>query len=128
MCGFAVQAPSGVVMLRSHPNPRTAAGNVFQTADAERKAADIARAAYGEVARMAESLRKAGVTVHLSEDGGRATPNSVLTQQPVLHVCWTVELAGGSVRCMLARLHLSEPASPGNAAASPYLPQAEKTL
>lgn len=94
MRGFAVQAPSGVVMIRPHyfvPNPETAADNVFQTADGLRTNGEIAEAAFDEVTRMAGRLREAGVTVHLFEDEGTATPDSVFPNN------WFSTHAGGHV-------------------------------
>lgn len=94
MRSFAVQAPSGVVMIRPHyftPNPETAADNVFQTADGLRSASEISKAAYDEVTRMAGQLREAGVTVHLFEDEGVETPDSVFPNN------WFSTHAGGHV-------------------------------
>ncbi|WP_102960443.1 citrulline utilization hydrolase CtlX [Mangrovicella endophytica] len=94
MRGFAVQAPSSVVMIRPHhftPNPETAADNVFQTADGLRTRGEIAEDAFDEVTRMAGRLREAGVTVHLFEDEGSATPDSVFPNN------WFSTHAGGHV-------------------------------
>ena len=77
---LSAQAPRGVVMIRPHhfrPNAATAEDNVFQATDADRSAAAIAGAAHAEVTRAAEALQAAGVAVHLFEDEGRATPDSV---------------------------------------------------
>lgn len=94
MNGFAVQAPSGVVMIRPRhftPNPETAADNLFQAVDGDRSAAEVAAAAYGEVTRMAERLREAGVVVRMFEDEGRSTPDSVFPNN------WFSTHAGGHV-------------------------------
>lgn len=75
----ARHAPRAVVMVRPHhftPNPQTRADNSYQSAPAGTPA-QIARAAYDEVTAMAEALRSAGVTVHLFDDVGTATPDSV---------------------------------------------------
>jgi hypothetical protein len=77
---LSAQAPRSVVMIRPHhfrPNAATAEDNVFQATDAGRSAAAIAAAAHAEVTRAAEALQAAGVAVHLFEDEGRATPDSV---------------------------------------------------
>ena len=94
MPGFAAQAPAGVVMVRPHhftPNPETAADNVFQTADAVHAAEEIAKTAFDEVTRMADRLRAAGVAVHLFEDQGMQTPDSVFPNN------WFSTHAGGHV-------------------------------
>lgn len=72
-------APRAVVMVRPHhfaPNPQTRADNAYQSAPTGTPA-QVARAAYDEVTAMAEALRAAGVTVHLFDDLGTATPDSV---------------------------------------------------
>lgn len=74
-----LQAPSAVVMVRPHhftPNPQTLVDNEFMSIPAG-SPTDIARAAYREVTVMAEALRTAGLEVHLVEDAGRVTPDSV---------------------------------------------------
>lgn len=76
----SVQAPKSVVMIRPHhfqPNPDTAADNSFQSTDQSRQANAISKAAYDEATKMAETLEKAGVGVHLFEDKSRVTPDSV---------------------------------------------------
>lgn len=94
MRGFAVQAPAGVVMVRPHhfsPNPETRADNVFQSGDGVRTAGEIAEDAFDQVTRMADRLRAAGVTVHLFEDEGRDTPDSVFPNN------WFSTHSGGHV-------------------------------
>lgn len=91
---LSVQAPRGVVMIRPHhfsPNAATAEDNVFQATDAGRTAAAIAAAAHGEVTRAAEALEAAGVAVHLFEDEGRTTPDSVFPNN------WFSTHSGGHV-------------------------------
>jgi hypothetical protein len=81
-------------MIRPHhfsPNAATAGDNVFQAMDAARSAAAIATAAYGEVTRAAEALEAMGIAVHLFEDGGRATPDSVFPNN------WFSTHSGGHV-------------------------------
>lgn len=89
------QAPHAVVMVRPHrfsPNPATAADNVFQTvADVDDDRCTIARRAHAEVTAVAERLRAAGVRVHLFEDEGTATPDSVFPNN------WFSTHAGGHV-------------------------------
>ncbi|AGT11111.1 citrulline utilization hydrolase CtlX [Paracoccus aminophilus] len=90
----SVQSPRAVVMIRPHhftPNPSTAADNAFQTEDALRSAAEIARAAHSEATRAAEALQAAGVTVHLFEDETTETPDSVFPNN------WFSTHAGGHV-------------------------------
>jgi hypothetical protein len=91
---LSVQAPRGVVMIRPHhfgPNAATAADNVFQATDAGRSAGAIAAAAHAEVTRAAEALQAAGVAVHLFEDEGCATPDSVFPNN------WFSTHSGGHV-------------------------------
>jgi hypothetical protein len=94
MRGFAAQAPNSVVMIRPHhftPNPETATDNVFQAANEARAEDAIARSAFDEVTRMAERLLRAGVDVHLFEDEGTQTPDSVFPNN------WFSTHAGGHV-------------------------------
>ena len=72
----SVQAPRAVVLVRSssfHPNPETAADNVFQGP----ASADVARAAYLASTNVAQRLAEAGVAVHLFEDANGMCPDSV---------------------------------------------------
>lgn len=73
------QAPSAVVMVRPHhftPNPQTLVDNEFMSVP-DAPPDEVARAAYLEVTAMAGRLGAEGVEVHLVEDTGRATPDSV---------------------------------------------------
>lgn len=91
---LSVQAPRSVVMIRPHhfsPNTATAEDNVFQATDAGRTAAAIAASAHAEVTRAAEALEAAGVAVHLFEDEGRGTPDSVFPNN------WFSTHSGGHV-------------------------------
>ncbi|UVC15396.1 citrulline utilization hydrolase CtlX [Mesorhizobium onobrychidis] len=75
---FSIQAPSAVVMIRPHHftvNDETAADNRFQVA--ERDASDLSPLAYAEITRAAALLQEEGVAVHLFEDEGSDTPDSV---------------------------------------------------
>ncbi|MEM8958122.1 MAG: arginine deiminase-related protein [Pseudomonadota bacterium] len=86
---LSVQAPAAIVMVRPHHftvNAQTAADNAFQSArPADRDAA------YAELTRAAETLRQHGVRVHLFEDEGRTTPDSVFPNN------WFSTHAGGHV-------------------------------
>lgn len=81
-------------MIRPHhftSNPETAADNAFQTVAPQDRAAAIAAAAYDEVTAMAERLRETGVVVHLFEDDGHETPDSVFPNN------WISTHAGGHI-------------------------------
>ncbi|MGM9426244.1 citrulline utilization hydrolase CtlX [Hydrogenophaga sp. MI9] len=77
---MSIQAPPAVVMVRPRhfrPNPETAADNGFQRSP-DRPADEVAQRAFDEVSRAADTLRSAGVAVHLFDDDGRdQTPDSV---------------------------------------------------
>lgn len=73
------QAPSAVVMIRPHhfvPNEQTQGDNSFQTVSPFDKE-HIKQQAFKQVTAMADELQKHGVTVHLFEDEGTKTPDSV---------------------------------------------------
>lgn len=75
----ARHAPRAVVMVRPHqfaPNPQTRVDNTYQSSPSG-SVAQVAAAAYAEVTTMAQTLEDAGVTVHLFDDLGTATPDSV---------------------------------------------------
>lgn len=94
MRSFNVQAPAGVVMVRPHrftPNPETEADNTFQSRSEIGSAELIAARAYAEVTAAADALGKAGVAVHLFEDEGTDTPDSVFPNN------WFSTHAGGHV-------------------------------
>lgn len=89
----SLQAPASVVMIRPHhftPNTETAQDNHFQT-NADQNTETVAQTAYGEVTRAAEALEAAGVRVHLFEDEGTATPDSVFPNN------WFSTHSGGHV-------------------------------
>ena len=76
----SVQAPASAIMIRPHhfwPNSETAADNSFQQQPQTTDAARVARAAHDEVTRAAETLRAAGIGVHLFDDISDQTPDSV---------------------------------------------------
>ena len=75
---LSIQAPSSVVMVRPHhflPNPETEQDNAFQHRADE--GANVAKRAYDEVTQVVNVLRARGVNVHLFEDNGHHTPDSV---------------------------------------------------
>ncbi|MFC3073635.1 citrulline utilization hydrolase CtlX [Shinella pollutisoli] len=89
---YSVQAPSAVVMVRPHHftvNTETAADNRFQVLAATGE--DLAAAAYDEITRAARTLEDHGVTVHLFDDEGTQTPDSVFPNN------WFSTHAGGHV-------------------------------
>ncbi|MDQ3626167.1 MAG: arginine deiminase-related protein [Verrucomicrobiota bacterium] len=69
------QSTNAIVMIRPHrfhPNPETAADNAFQQAIAEGEMPAVSTAAQREFDDAVETLRAAGVTVHVVDD--TATP------------------------------------------------------
>lgn len=94
MANQSAQAPNAVVMIRPHhfmPNGATAADNAFQAANTHRGPDEMAKAAYGEVSRLAEGLAAAGVRVHVFEDHATGTPDSVFPNN------WISTHAGGDI-------------------------------
>lgn len=89
------QAPAAVVMVRPHhfrTNSATAADNVFQrSAAGEDDATHVEASAYSEVSDLVDALRVAEVRVHLYEDDGDTTPDSVFPNN------WFSTHAGGRV-------------------------------
>ena len=76
----SVQAPSAVIMIRPHhfsPNAETARDNAFQRDAAGLESDAVAAAAREEADHAAEALRAAGVRVHVFDDRGTETPDSV---------------------------------------------------
>lgn len=89
---YSVQAPGAVVMVRPHHftvNTETAADNSFQVMHDDD--ADLAAIAYAEITATARTLQDHGVTVHLFEDEGKVTPDSVFPNN------WFSTHAGGHV-------------------------------
>jgi len=75
-----VQAPRAVVMVRPHhftPNPETAADNAFQLPRPELTADSLEARALREFDGVVRTLMSHGVRVHVFEDLGRETPDSV---------------------------------------------------
>ena len=65
------QSARAVLMIRPsgfHPNPETAADNAFQRPIEPAEASAVARAAEEEFDRAVETIREAGVTVHVLDD------------------------------------------------------------
>ena len=88
------QAPSAVVMVRPHhfcSNPETADDNKFQILTSDNNAQKIAQDAYLQVTKAAQALRESGVEVHLFEDEGETTPDSVFPNN------WFTTHTGGYV-------------------------------
>ncbi|MFN3258630.1 MAG: citrulline utilization hydrolase CtlX [Ilumatobacter sp.] len=77
----SVQAPRAVVMIRPHhfePNEQTRVDNVFQTdAPIDAAAMTVSRDAFDEATAVADVLQRHGIAVHLFDDDGHATPDSV---------------------------------------------------
>ncbi len=75
-----IQAPSSIIMIRPHnfhPNPMSAQDNSFQKDIDPEHYRQIAQTAYEEVSKAAEILESLDITVHLFEDEGKETPDSV---------------------------------------------------
>ncbi len=76
----SAQAPASVIMIRPHhfsPNEETAKDNAFQQLDIIRSRDEIAKDAYDEASKAAKTLEDKGVKVHIFEDTGTKTPDSV---------------------------------------------------
>lgn len=88
----SAQAPAAVVMIRPHNftvNGQTADDNSFQAAGID--LSGIAEKAFSEITDAAKTLRHHGVIVHMFEDEGTATPDSVFPNN------WFSTHAGGLV-------------------------------
>ena len=80
MAMSSMQAPSAVVMIRPHHfrvNPETAADNAFQQDSSAMDQTELAQSAYDELTVAAKRLENEGIRVHIFEDEGTATPDSV---------------------------------------------------
>lgn len=87
---YSVQAPAAVVMVRPHHftvNTETAADNRFQAGTDMGE--ELAGRAYEEITRAAAVLESHGIEVHLFEDEGTQTPDSVFPNN------WFSTHAGG---------------------------------
>ena len=92
---MSAQAPSAVVLIRAQrfvPNPATAADNAFQS-DTPAGQSEEATAAHAlaEMDAVADTLRAAGVRVHVFEDQDHTRPDSVFPNN------WLSTHAGGTV-------------------------------
>jgi hypothetical protein len=90
---FSSQAPAAVIMVRPHAfcsNPDTLLDNAFQRTTPT-VASDVSAMAYAEVSTMVRQLQDAGLTVHVFEDTGTRTPDSVFPNN------WFSTHAGGQV-------------------------------
>lgn len=88
------QAPGSVVMIRPHhfsPNPDTAQDNKFQQTPTECSAQHIKEQAFAQVSKMREILAQWDINVHLFDDEGTDTPDSVFPNN------WFSTHAGGHV-------------------------------
>jgi len=75
----SVQAPSSIMMIRPHhfrTNGETAADNAFQSTN-NLDSAEISKRAFDEVTDAIIVLEGVGIQVHLFEDDGQETPDSV---------------------------------------------------
>lgn len=90
----SVQSPSAVVMIRPHHffiNPETAADNAFQESGVKNNRSVLAKSAYDELTKAADRLQENGVNVHVFEDEGTETPDSVFPNN------WFSTHAGGHI-------------------------------
>ena len=90
----SAHSPSAVVMVRPHHfyvNPQTAADNAFQQADINCCPETLATSAYQELSVAAGKLESAGIRVHVFEDEGTETPDSVFPNN------WFSTHAGGHI-------------------------------
>ncbi len=88
------QAPNSVVMIRPHnfcPNPETLEDNSFQSKSAISDPGTISQNAYQQVTEVEKQLNKVGIKVHVFEDTGTATLDSVFPNN------WFSTHAGGHV-------------------------------
>lgn len=87
------QAPGAVVMIRPHhfsPNPETLQDNRFQQ-EVSGELDVVKNKAYVQVTQAQQQLQKAGVAVHVFEDLGTETPDSVFPNN------WFSTHAGGQI-------------------------------
>ncbi|MDO9498236.1 MAG: arginine deiminase-related protein [Nocardioides sp.] len=92
---MSAQAPSAVILIRAErfvPNPATAADNAFQAQTPAGQSEDATAAkALAEMEAVAETLRAAGVRVHVFDDQDHTRPDSVFPNN------WLSTHAGGMV-------------------------------
>jgi len=90
----SIQAPSAVVMIRPHHfkvNSETAKDNVFQKNSSSLSESELSLAAHAELTLAAKTIENAGVKVHIFEDDGVDTPDSVFPNN------WFSTHAGGHI-------------------------------
>ncbi|MGB0867286.1 MAG: citrulline utilization hydrolase CtlX [Granulosicoccaceae bacterium] len=90
----SVQAPAAVVMIRPHHfrvNPETAADNAYQVDTSTMNPQQLSRDAFHQLSSAAEQLEQVGVKVHVFEDEGADTPDSVFPNN------WFSTHSGGHV-------------------------------
>ena len=90
----SAQAPVAVIMIRPHhfsPNEETAEDNAFQQSANGLNQFEMAKAAYSEATLAAETLERHGIKVHIFEDKGVETPDSVFPNN------WFSTHAGGHI-------------------------------
>ena len=103
----SAHCPSAVVMIRPHRffvNPQTRQDNVFQRHPIGISPEALAQSAYREMTAAAVKLEATGITVHVFEDEGTETPDSVFPNN------WFSTHAGGHIAIypMLAPLRRKE--------------------
>ena len=89
----SIQAPGAVVMIRPHhfcSNPETRDDNAFQTLS-NRSVDATSDAALAEFDQAVADLREAGIRVHVFDDLGTETPDSVFPNN------WFSTHAGGHI-------------------------------
>jgi hypothetical protein len=90
----SAHCPSAVVMIRPHQfyvNPQTRKDNVFQREPVGISAEQVSASAYRELSVAADRLEDAGIRVHIFEDEGTETPDSVFPNN------WFSTHAGGHI-------------------------------
>lgn len=90
----SMQAPSAVVMIRPHHfrvNSETARDNAFQKNSSSLNESELSLAAHAELTLAAKTIEDAGVKVHIFEDDGVDTPDSVFPNN------WFSTHAGGHI-------------------------------
>ena len=103
----SAHCPSAVVMIRPHHffvNPQTRRDNVFQRDPEGISAEQVSASAYHELSAAAQKLEAASIRVHIFEDEGTETPDSVFPNN------WFSTHAGGHIAIypMLARARRAE--------------------
>ena len=90
----SAQAPSAVIMIRPHhfsPNKQTQKDNAFQQSAENLDQTSLAKSAYDEATNVAKKLEELNIKVHVFEDEGTDTPDSVFPNN------WFSTHAGGHI-------------------------------